>query len=117
MQEAGIGLHLAVLKFADKVRGKKLRGQIIDGVNLDIDTISQPICPLRFIVRVCFKENPVPEGVQPEEALLVRVFSEIPPWATYTTHDVEQLLSLLSSDGDLVESEWFLADESKEQKQ
>jgi hypothetical protein len=104
-------LYDALLGFASRMNGKMLRGQIVDGANLDMDTCSQPTHPMRFILMACFKENPPPPNAHPAEVLLSRVMSEIPWHAKFVTHDMNELLAVLNGDRVLKDSEWILSDE------
>ena len=106
-----IQLHDALVLFGKAMIGRKVRGQVVDGVNLDIDTISQPKHPLRYILSVCFRENPPPPEYGPEQALLTRVFSEIPPFAQIVTHDVDELRARLVGLKPCHDHEWVLTDE------
>ena len=104
-------LSITLLRaFQERMRGKTLRGQIVDGVELIIELNGELPEPQIYLLAV-FKENP-PSGQSEERNLLERVFSEIPAHATLKLDDESQLLAVLTGD-ELVDSlAWKLEDES-----
>lgn len=105
-------LNDALLQFSQWAIGRTIRGQQVVGVSLDIDTISQPEHPLRYILMVHFAENPVPANEPGEMSMLRRVFNEVPNWASIVLYDPNVLMELLTGTKAINDNDWRLSDET-----
>ncbi|MFH1742551.1 MAG: hypothetical protein ABIH23_26400 [bacterium] len=106
-----IQLDDALLLFAKWAIGRTIRGQRVEAVSLEIDTISQPEHPLRYSLLVHFAENPPKPDATPEATLLHRVFSDVPLSASIVTHNIEELRCRMVGLKPCHEHEWMLSDE------
>ena len=106
-----VQLHDALLLFQKWIVGKQVRGQVVQGVSLNIDDVSKPDHPLRYTLDVWFRENAPPDSDEPEMKMLKRVFSDIPSHASIMTHNVEELRARLVGLRPCHDEEWILSDE------
>jgi hypothetical protein len=89
--------------------GTKIREQFVDHCELTVDTLGQPD-PIRVFLTVIFRENPVP-NVSPDDDLVKRIFSEIPPSATTEVLTTAEAIAIMGGDAD--PNTWWLADECR----
>lgn len=104
-------LNAALLQFSQWAIGRTIRGQRVAGVSLDMDTISQPDHPLRYILMVHFAENPVPANEPKELHMLRRVFNDVPNWASIVLYDPNELMDRLTGSKASPDNDWRLSDE------
>mgnify|MGYP001609140626 CR=1 FL=1 len=110
-----IQLHDALMLFRGWIVGRTVRGQVVEEVGLEMDTLTKPgtDSPLRYFIVVYFRENEPPKDDPKELKLLARVFSEIPRTASILCHNVGEVRARLVGLKPNHEHEWTLDDESR----
>ena len=82
-------------KYHRAVVGQVIRGQVVEHVEVVIDTNGKG-AGIRCFVHVYFRENPTTEE-SPEKNLLQRVFNDVPKYATSGMLSRRELLAILRS--------------------
>lgn len=106
-----IQLHEALTIFHNRMKGEKVRGQIVDHVELMLTTNGDELKPFLVVV---FRENPT-KGTD-SERIIQAVFSEIPPDATIACETVDEARARMVGLKPNHEHEWRLTDEIPEAK-
>jgi hypothetical protein len=105
-------LDALVEAYHHRMRGRRVRGQVVEAIELQIDTIG---LPPRLMLNLVFVENPAVGS--DEEKILQKVFSDIPTDARYSPEDMSELEAILSGRKELTDDDWLLSDETRATEQ
>lgn len=101
------------VSWANETIGTVIRGQRVADCAWGLDTLGDGDDNIRVILSVYFEENPLPDGMDDDERLLARVFSDVPTGASLRPLDTTAAVAVMTQKIEPPDWAWFLDDESK----